>query len=310
MQPVPRVFRGNLSNTDIASLREFVEIVEAGGITAAQARLGKGKSAISLTLGRLEERLAMRLCERGRSGFRLTEQGQMVHSAALQLLDEIGRFTDFIGTATQKLEEEISFSCDDSFLYEFGDPLARAIARINDRYPGLKLNLRTASPSDVYASVLEGSADLGLTALIQQSDALTATPVFEERMGIFCGKEHPLFARADALLTPDDLRQHGFVAAEVTQETEYSDFVRSLSITAQAPTILSRMLLVLSSRYLGLMPIAFARNWVENGDIRELVVDGGRMVNTCYLIHRKARPLGIGSSILHSMIVTEFRGAG
>ena len=96
---------------------------------AAQARLGKGKSAISLTLGRLEERLAMRLCERGRSGFRLTEQGQMVHSAALQLLDEIGRFNDFIGAATRKLEDEISFFCDDSFLYEFGDPLARAIAR-------------------------------------------------------------------------------------------------------------------------------------------------------------------------------------
>lgn len=309
MQPLGRAFRGNLSNTDLASLREFVEIVEAGGLTAAQARLGKGKSAISLTLARLEERLAMRLCERGRSGFRLTEQGQMVHAAALQLLDEIGRFNDFIGAATRRLEEEISFVCDDSFLYEFGDPLARAIARISDRYPGVKLNLRTTSPSDVYASVLEGSADLGLTALIRQNDALAALPVFEERMGIFCGKDHPLFARADALLSPDELRGHGFVAAEVTQEAEYSDFVRSLSITAQAPTILSRMLLVLSSRYLGLMPIAFARTWVAQGDIRELSVAGSRMVNSCSLIHRKARPLGIGAGILHGMIAAEFRGA-
>src|SRR5690606_13361160 len=103
MTPLSKPFRGNLSDADIASLREFVEIVEAGGITAAQARLGKGKSAISLGLSRLEGRLAMRLCERGRSGFRLTEQGQMVHSAAVQLLGEIGRFNDFIGAATQKL---------------------------------------------------------------------------------------------------------------------------------------------------------------------------------------------------------------
>lgn len=309
MQPHGRAFRGNLSNIDLASLRDFVEIVEAGGITAAQARLGKGKSAISLTLTRLEARLAMRLCERGRSGFRLTEQGQMVHAAALQLLDEIGRFNDFIGAATRKLEEEISFFCDDSFLYEFGDPLSRAIARISDRYPGVKLNLRTTSPDDVYASVLEGSADLGLTALIRHSEALVATPVVEERMGIFCGRDHPLFARAGQPLSPDDLRGHGFVAAEVTQEAAYSEFVRSLSITAQAPTILSRMLLVLSSRYLGLMPLAFARNWVAAGDIREVTVDGGRMVNTCYLIHRKARPLGIGAGILHGMIAAEFRGA-
>ncbi len=310
MQPLGRAFRGNLSNTDIASLREFVEIVEAGGLTAAQARLGKGKSAISLTLGRLEERLAMRLCERGRSGFRLTEQGQMVHSAALQLLDEIGRFNDFIGAATRKLEDEVSFFCDDSFLYEFGDPLARAIARISDRFPGVKLNLRTTSPDHVCAAVLEGSADLGLTALSRHSDALAATPVFDERMGIFCGRDHPLFARAGESLSPDDLRGHGFVAAEVTQEAGYSDFVSGLSITARAPTILARMFLVLSSRYLGLMPIAFARTWVANGDIRELTVDGARMVNSCSLIHRKARPLGIGAGILHGMILAEFRGAG
>ena len=194
-------FRGSLSDIDIAALREFIEIVEAGGITAAQGRLGKGKSAISLTLSRLEARLSMRLCDRGRSGFRLTEQGQMVHSAAIQLMSEIGRFTDFIGAATHKLEGEVSMLADDSFLFEFADPLSRAIARIKDRYPGLKLNLRMISPDHVLASVLEGSADLGFTALIRQSDALVSTPVCKERMGVFCGKDHPLFSRDDACLT-------------------------------------------------------------------------------------------------------------
>ena len=57
-------FRGNLSDADIARLREFVEIVAAGGVTAAQARLGKGKSAISLGLTRLEERLGVKLVAR------------------------------------------------------------------------------------------------------------------------------------------------------------------------------------------------------------------------------------------------------
>lgn len=126
--PHQRVFRGRLSDIDIASLREFIEIVEAGGITAAEGRLGKGKSAISLGLSRLESRLSMRLCERGRSGFRLTEQGQMVHSAAVELMAEIGRFSDFIGAAASRLEDEIAMFADDSFLFEFGEPLAREIA--------------------------------------------------------------------------------------------------------------------------------------------------------------------------------------
>ena len=300
-----RAFRGNLSDTDLVGLRDFIEIVDAGGITAAQARLGKGKSAISLGLTRLEERLSMRLCERGRSGFRLTEQGQMVHSAALQLLAEIGRFNDFVGAATDKLEDEISFLCDDSFLFEFGEPLARAIARISDRYPKLKLNVRMSSPDHVYASVLEGSSDLGFTALIHQNEALTMIPVCTEKMGIFCGKDHPLFHRDDSDITRSELLRHAFVAPEVTHEADFSEFVRNLSIAALAPTIMSRMLLVLSSRYLGFMPLSFAQPWIERGDIRELSVEGSRTANTCYLIHRKARPQGIGCSILARMIIEE-----
>lgn len=310
MTPITKPFRGNLSDADIASLREFVEIVEAGGVTAAQARLGKGKSAISLGLSRLEGRLAMRLCERGRSGFRLTEQGQMVHSAAVQLLGEIGRFNDFIGAATQKLEDKVTLFVDDSFLFEFGEPMSRAIGRISDRYPGLRLTIRMSSPDHIYASVLEGVADLGFTALSRHTDALAATPVCTEWMGIFCGRQHPLFDMDDAVITPAELRRHSFVATEVTQEEAYSEFVRGLMIRATAPTILSRMLLVLSSRYLGVVPISFAQHWVEKGDIRELRAEGSRTANTCYLIHRRARPLGLGGTIFRNMLIDELALAG
>lgn len=301
----PSPFRGNLSNADIALLREFVEIVAAGGITAAQARLGKGKSAISLGLSRLEKRLGLHLCERGRGGFRLTHQGFLVHSAAVQLLEEIGRFTDFIGTTTQKLEDEITLFADDSFVFEFAEPLARAISSINDHYPDVKLNIRMTSPDHIYASVLEGSADIGFTALIRNNPALNATPLRTEKMGIFCGRDHPLFAADDTQLTYDILRQYGFVASEVTQEEGFSEFVRGLTIKAVAPTILSRMIMILSSRYLGMVPIEFARHWVVKGDIRELKIDRGRTENMCYLIHRKARPLGLGGAIFKEMIINE-----
>ncbi|WP_158279419.1 LysR family transcriptional regulator [Falsochrobactrum shanghaiense] len=300
-------FRGNLSNADIARLREFVEIVSAGGITAAQARLGKGKSAISLGLTRLEERLGLHLCERGRGGFRLTQQGLLVHSAAVQLLAEIGRFTDFVGATTRKLEDEITLYADDSFVFEFGDPLARAIARINDHYPDVKLNIRMSSPDHIYESVLEGSADIGFTALIRDNPALNATPISTELMGIFCGRDHPLFRADDTKLSYDDLRQHGFVASEVMQEEGFSEFFRGLTIKAIAPTILSRMIMILSSRYLGVVPVEFARHWVEKGAIRELQIDRGRTENTCFLIHRKARPLGLGGAIFREMIAKELQ---
>lgn len=286
-----------------------MEIAEAGGITAAEARLGKGKSAISLGLSRLEERLAIRLCERGRSGFRLTEQGQLVHSAAVQLLAEIGRFQDFVGAAMPRLEDKITFVADDSFLFEFSSPLSRAISSITDLYPALKLNIRMTSPDQIYLSILEGSADIGFTTLSRFTDALIATPVCTETMGIFCGRDHPIFGVEDHELRAEDVQSHGFVASEVMHDHAFTEFMRGVQVKATAPTILSRMLLVLSSRYLGVIPIAFAQQFVAVGDIRELRFEGSRTVNTCYLVHRRARSLGLGGTIFRRMLLDEIARA-
>lgn len=301
-------FRGNLADVDIGLLRDFVDIVAAGGVTAAEARLGKGKSAISLGLSRLETRLGLRLCERGRGGFRLTAQGQIVYVAALQLFSDIGRFTDTVGSAGSKLEGELTFLADDSFIFEHAGILSRAIMRFRDMFPEMDLNVRMTAPDQIFASVLEGSADLGFTALIQQNDALETIPVCEEHMGIFCARNHPLFSGNDDELSYAELCKYDFVAANVLQQETASQFVSGLSIRANAPTIMSRLLLILSSRYLGIMPVEFARYWVEIGSIREIKIAGGRVDNTCYLINRRSRPLGLGGRMLSRIIVDEIDG--
>src|SRR5450432_1060626 len=64
----------NLSEGDIRLLRVFAKVVEAGGFSAAQIELNVSQSTISTHMTALEQRLRVRLCERGRSGFRLTEK--------------------------------------------------------------------------------------------------------------------------------------------------------------------------------------------------------------------------------------------
>lgn len=57
----------NLSEGDIRLLKVFVKVVEAGGFSAAQIDLNISQSTISTHMTSLEQRLGMRLCERGRS---------------------------------------------------------------------------------------------------------------------------------------------------------------------------------------------------------------------------------------------------
>lgn len=67
---------GQVSDFDIRLLRIFKTIVECGSFSAAESTLGLSRSAISLHMGDLEKRLGMRLCQRGRAGFALTDEGR------------------------------------------------------------------------------------------------------------------------------------------------------------------------------------------------------------------------------------------
>lgn len=78
-----------LQTLDLRLLRIFQLVVRFNGFSAAQEPLGMTQATISAHMKQLEGRLGVRLCERGRSGFYLTEQGKQVHSAMLDLFSSI-----------------------------------------------------------------------------------------------------------------------------------------------------------------------------------------------------------------------------
>jgi len=58
---------------DLRLLRVFKAVADAGGLSNAQAVLNLNPSTISTQLSTLEAQLGYTLCQRGRSGFKLTE---------------------------------------------------------------------------------------------------------------------------------------------------------------------------------------------------------------------------------------------
>ena len=86
---------GQLADQDLRLLRVFKGVVEAGGFSAAEMQLNLANSTISNYISDLEKRLGMRLCERGRGGFSLTQQGQTVYEATLELLNALDQFRSY-----------------------------------------------------------------------------------------------------------------------------------------------------------------------------------------------------------------------
>ena len=60
---------------DLEDLSTFVEVADAGGVTAAARRIGLPKSIVSRRLVRLEQHLGAQLLTRTTRGAALTEAG-------------------------------------------------------------------------------------------------------------------------------------------------------------------------------------------------------------------------------------------
>lgn len=74
---------------DIEELRTFVEVADAGGVTAAALRLGVSKSIVSRRLARLEADLGIQLLARTTRGAALTEAGLTFREHAAKVCAEI-----------------------------------------------------------------------------------------------------------------------------------------------------------------------------------------------------------------------------
>ena len=83
---------GQVGDYEIRLLRVFKTVVECGGFSAAEVELNISRSTISVHMSNLEARLKLKLCQRGRSGFALTEEGLTIYNATRQLFSRLAEF--------------------------------------------------------------------------------------------------------------------------------------------------------------------------------------------------------------------------
>ena len=187
-----------LQSVDLRLLRIFQQVVRFNGFSAAQEPLGMTQATISAHMKQLEGRLGVRLCERGRSGFYLTEQGKQVHSAMLDLFGSIEGFQSAVGAARGGSRAPC-----------ISAPSMRCIATPTSIWPGRWLpsigrprRFRSSSTSRRrrrWHRVSSAAATTWSTPS-RRSPANRTIDVFDEQQMLYCGPGHPLFeAPAEAL---------------------------------------------------------------------------------------------------------------
>lgn len=275
----------NLTEGDIRLLKVFAKVVEAGGFSAAQIDLNISQSTISTHMTSLEQRLGVRLCERGRSGFRLTERGQLIYLASQRLFMALDEFRSDAGAARNCLTGNLAIGMLDSLITNPVCRLHQAIAAFNRKAPEVQFSIRVTSPSEIERMVLDGSCDMGLGACGQHSPYLEYEDVFEERQVLYCGRGHPLFA-PDHDIGIADLKDQQFVRRAYAAPEKLPPGIK-LASTAVADLMESVAAFILSGVYIGFLPVHVAQHWVALDLMRPILEPTLGYQNPVYLVTRK-----------------------
>ena len=263
----PRALLNHLAEADLRLLRVFIAIAESGGLAAAELRLNISRSVISRHLKALEARLGVRLCERGRAGFALTEEGVTVLASARRLIAQIDAFRTEIGELHAHLRGELNLAVFDKFVTNPACHLAEAIGRFGAEAPAVRINLHVAHSGELESGLLDGRFQLGIQPLHRASDSFESVSLFGEPMLLYAASTHPLLAGGGA---PDDadIRAAALVGLGYHSPNMETFWRLGLQPTARAFDQEATVALILSGRYLGFLPAHYAQRFVDEGAMR------------------------------------------
>jgi len=147
-----------MRNLDITTLRSFIAVADAGGVTRAASFLNLTQSAVSMQIKRLEESLDLRLLDRRGRGVALTSAGEQLLAYARRIVDLNDEVYGKLPNTTW--EGEIILGVPHDIIYPAIPNVMKAMQR---DFPRVKVQLFSSYSSDLKEKFARGEVDVILT---------------------------------------------------------------------------------------------------------------------------------------------------
>lgn len=259
-----------LQDVDLKLLRVFMTVVRCGGFSAAQATLNVSQSTISEQMTTLETRLGLKLCERGRSGFRLTEHGVATYEAAQRLQVAVESFCVDTAALKEHVSGKLYLGIIDNTVTDSASPLPQALQAFVSRGHDVHLDVYVGTPAELEERVLDGRLHIAVGHFPLHVPGLTYTDLYCEPDGLYCGKNHVL-----AVQSPDDAALEQAIASSRVVARGYLQqhdlrMLKASKAAATVDNIEAQAILILSGAYIGFLPTHYAARWVARGEMHQI----------------------------------------
>jgi DNA-binding transcriptional LysR family regulator len=265
-----KVKLGRVTDVDLRLLRIFQTVVDCGGLSAAEIDLGIGRSTISTHIAELEGRLGTRLCQRGRSGFSLTNRGKKIYEASLGLMKSLDVFRNEVNENQDAMAGELNVGICDNIIWDKEARLSQVFREFSAIGSEVDLTLYVLSPDEIEHRLIDGRLHVGIACVMHKLASLHYEHLFDELNYLYCGREHPLFNVPDSEITTADLVASQYVKKGYAVNSDLQQANTAMGKRVVGFHVEAFALLILSGRYIGFLPEHYAAIWEEKGEMRRL----------------------------------------
>ena len=268
LSPTPSLPRPQL---EIRDLDLVLALASAGSTVAAAQMLHLTQSAVSRALAQAEERIGVRLFERGARGLLPTAAGLRLSAGAAPLLRQLHELERAVA-APERDPVRVRLVCECYTAYRW---LPSAMASLRERWSDLLVEVASDYTGDPVNALVAGKIDVALltTGQLPKGEGLREAPLFTDEVVFAMSKSHALAKNRS--LTPRQLQAAVLISGN-TPAAEARWFTRSVFGRRRPKLSFLRFPLseaIMDAARAG-MGIAVLSEWVASGYLEagELVV--------------------------------------
>jgi DNA-binding transcriptional LysR family regulator len=281
-----------VTDFDIKLLKIFKTVCDCHSFTAAESILGISRSAISLHMSDLENRLGIRLCQRGRAGFALTDEGREVLQYIEMLTASIEDFRAKINQMHNQLKGEFNIGIINNLVTMQSAYITKSLAQLAEENSEVVINISMSTLSDIECRVLDNRLHAGAIPLVSPLSGLDYFHLYQENSFLYCGENHPLFNHTGKI-NPKDLKQWNTVLPNYAISPEAMKLHQLLNCSATASDREGIAFLILTGKFIGFLPDHYARKWVIDGFMKPIMQNVMHYSTPICLITHKGKNVNI-----------------
>jgi LysR family transcriptional regulator, transcriptional activator of the cysJI operon len=173
----------------IETLKVFCDIIESGSFSFAASQNFVTQSAVSQQVRSLEEKYDCRLIERGRTGVKPTDAGQLLYTAGKEI---VRRFME-LENRLREIGSVVGGSIRVGTVYSVGlHELPAYLTEFLRSYPAVNVHLEYLRANKIYEDLIEGKIDLGVVAYPAKRSQIVSIAFRHDELVLVVPPDSPL----------------------------------------------------------------------------------------------------------------------